>query len=377
MSFGYAVGDVIAVTQLAWRTVQNARKACGEHDKLTREVSSLHLVLRRVQHEASKLDSIFQRASDDTTKELQTAVQGCGKVLGILDKIVVKYNNLGEEEREGRKLWSKIRFGNGEMRSLSDLRLEILTYTSGITLLLNLISMGSQGRVEQYMDGQGSELRKIRQSLNWITATLSNAGEGSILTTYSGDDKAVWKELRRELISQGYSSDLVSKHKSTIIKYVKELGERGALDEIYAPSESLSSLDISHVPELASPSINSPPDEYGVESSNELLDIVVQDVDNRQHEDTLDREFGNGKEIEKDFSSKTSNAGFQILSGNDSAGDNIRDSRIKPAESSSQKQTADTSFKKEFEKETVSGTCLAERWVENSQVKTWHSVSKG
>jgi hypothetical protein len=362
MSFGYAIGDFIAVTQLAWRTVQNTRKACGEHDELTREVSSLHLMLRRVQHEASKPDSIFQRAADDTTKELHTAVEGCGKVLGILDKIVIKYNNLSEEERAGRKLWSKIRFGNGEMGSLSELRLEILTYTSGITLLLNLISMGSQGRVEQYMDGQGSELRKIRQSLNWITATLSNAGEGSILTTYSGDDKAVWKELRRELVGEGYSSDLVSKHKSTIIKYVKELGQRGALDEIAAPGEPLSSLDAGNVPELASLSINSPPDEYGVESSNELLQIVVQDVDNRQQKETLDREFGNGKEIEKDFSAKSSNAVLHIRSGDDTTGDDIRDSKVKPAESSSQKPTADTILAEESEIETVSGTCLAKWW---------------
>jgi hypothetical protein len=377
MSFGYAVGDVIAVTQLAWRTVQNTRKACGEHDELTREVSCLHLMLRRVQHEASKPDSIFQRAPDDTTKELHTAVEGCGKALGILDKIVVKYNNLSQEERAGRKLWSKIRFGNGEMGSLSDLRLEILTYTSGITLLLNLISMGSQGRVEQYMDGQGSELRKIRQSLNWITATLSNAGEGSILTTYAGDDKAVWKELRRELVGEGYSSDLVSRHKSTIIKYVKQLGERGALDEIDAPSESLSSLDIVDVPELATLSINSPPDEYGVESSNELLEIVVEGVNNRQQKEKLDREFGNCKEIEKDFSAKSSNAGFQILCIDVTTGGDIRDSKIKPAEPPSQKQTADEIFTDESKEETFSGACLAQRWKQNPQVIIWLSVSKG
>jgi hypothetical protein len=54
MSFGYAVGDFFLVTQLAWATVQNARRACGAYDELTREVCNLHIVLRRLEHEASK-----------------------------------------------------------------------------------------------------------------------------------------------------------------------------------------------------------------------------------------------------------------------------------------------------------------------------------
>jgi hypothetical protein len=34
------------------------------------------------------------------------------------------------------------------------------------------------------------------------------ANEGSILTAYARDDKAVWKELGRELVREGYSSSL-------------------------------------------------------------------------------------------------------------------------------------------------------------------------
>ena len=54
MSFGYSVGDAVLITQLAWKTVQNARKACGEHDELTREVLSLHVVLSRLEQEVEK-----------------------------------------------------------------------------------------------------------------------------------------------------------------------------------------------------------------------------------------------------------------------------------------------------------------------------------
>jgi hypothetical protein len=72
------------------------------------------------------------------------------------------------------------------------------TYTSAITLFLNLLSMGSQGKVEEYMETRGVELRELRQSLDWITASLQARNgnrEGSILASYADDDKAMWKEF--------------------------------------------------------------------------------------------------------------------------------------------------------------------------------------
>lgn len=231
MSFGFSTGEIVGLTQLALQITQNCRKACGEHAELTREVANLHLVIARLQKEADTPGSLLNRADDLTKDELRCTITDCGMVLRILDKILMKYNGMSEEKRAMRKLWTKIRFGNGEMQDLRDLREKIEIYASAITLQLNLISLGSQGRVEKQLNNQGSELRAMRQSLNWITASLSTGHEGSILTTYSGDDKAVWKELRRELVVEGYSSSIIFRHKSLIIAYVKELGSRGALDD--------------------------------------------------------------------------------------------------------------------------------------------------
>jgi hypothetical protein len=232
MSFGYSVGDFVGLTQLVWKTVQNSRKACGEHGELTREVENLHLVLRRIEQEATKPNSLFHGTKDDgnTTQELKTAIAGCHRNLRILDRTLEKYNALSDNARAGKRFWNQVRFGNGEMADLNGLRAKISTYTSAIVVFLNLLSMSSQGRVEQQMDQQGSELRKMRQSLNWITATLSSRSEGSVLSTRAGDDKAVWKELRRELDKEGYSSSIIMTHKSTIMDYIKELGDRGVLD---------------------------------------------------------------------------------------------------------------------------------------------------
>jgi len=150
--------------------------------------------------------------------------------------MVRKYNALSDEKRSVQKLWQKVKFGNGEMQDLDKIRSELATYTQAITLSLNLVGLGSQGKVERYMSSHSDELREIKASLNWVTAKMqvkegSMHGEKSILSSYNGDDKEVWKLFRRELIHDGFSSKSLRKHKETIKSYVMELGERGVLDE--------------------------------------------------------------------------------------------------------------------------------------------------
>ncbi|PMD64245.1 uncharacterized protein K444DRAFT_502503, partial [Hyaloscypha bicolor E] len=138
ISFGYGLKEILGVSRLASRVASDCRGACGEHDVSTRDVAGLHAVLRRLEDQATKPESL-----------------------------------LGRVEREIR-----------------------------------------------------NALPEIRESLNWITAKLSAGNEGSILTSYSGDDKGVWKELRRELILEGFASPHISQHKAMIMDYFRELGER-------------------------------------------------------------------------------------------------------------------------------------------------------
>lgn len=233
MSFGFSVGDVVLFAQLALKTVQNARKACGEHDELTREVSSLHIVIERLEKEASKPESPINRPDDNCKKELRDIVDGCKKALELLNRVLEKYNALSERERSAKRLWQRVRFGNGELADLRDLREKLTYYTSALSLFVNMVTMGSIGRVEQQMETAGGDIRAIRIAVNGITAHFLSAShrEGSVLTTYADDDKAVWKEFRKELIEEGFSSSIIRKHKLLIKAYIKELGDRGLLDD--------------------------------------------------------------------------------------------------------------------------------------------------
>jgi hypothetical protein len=236
MSFGTSVGDIILIVQLAWNTVQGAKQACGEHDELTREVASLHKVLNRVRREISRSSS--SRENDQRKKELDEHVAGCEHVLRVMNEVLVKYNALGEDKKKGRgleRLWKKIKFANGEKSDLADIRSKLTTHTSALMMSLKLYTLGSLGRVEEQLGNQGGELKGIKESINWIaanmTASKSAAGEMSVWTTYENDDRAFWRELRRELHSDGFPRSALEKRKSLIKAYVKELGNRGVFDE--------------------------------------------------------------------------------------------------------------------------------------------------
>ena len=232
MSFGFSPGDVVLLVQLAWKTVQNSRKACGEHAELTRETTSLHVNLQRLARETAKPESPINRPSDTCKQDLAPIVEGCGKALDVLDKILEKYNALGDEERSKGKLWKAVRFGNRDLANVKDLRLKLTYYTSNLSLFLNMVSLGSMGIVEKRMYEAGGDLKDIRRAVNDITSHLKSGTnrEGSVMTDYA-DDKAVWRAFRRELVKEGFSSDVIRKHKDTIQAYVKKLGSRDRLDD--------------------------------------------------------------------------------------------------------------------------------------------------
>lgn len=232
MSFGTSAGDAILLVQLAWKTLQGARQACGEHDELTREVASLHRVLLRLQRENEDPESLLTQADHDRRQELGELCSGCEQVLKVMDSIISKYNALSEDKRSGKRLWQKVQFGNGEMQDLAEIRLKLSAHTSAILLSLNLCSLSCQGRIERRMNNVGGDLEGIRWKVDWIAANMAaSSGEGSIWSSYTDDDRGFWRELRRGLVKEGYRSSVLHRHKHLIKQYVEELGNRGVFDE--------------------------------------------------------------------------------------------------------------------------------------------------
>ncbi|KFY87357.1 hypothetical protein V500_07002 [Pseudogymnoascus sp. VKM F-4518 (FW-2643)] len=234
MSFGFSSSDIALVIQLAVKVIDNSRGAIGEQHEFVREMSSLHIALQRLKYEKSKPGSLLNREKDDRIGELDTIIKDCRGLLKPVKRQLERYNGLADEKKRGFfRAWQSFRFGNLEMRKLIDVARRISQYKDSISLYLNLICVGSQGRVERWMYELGGEVREMRLEINRIAVFMQAGGiEGSILTSYAEDDKAAWRDLRRSLSMAGFQTSTLDRYRDNIKDYLMELGKRGALDDV-------------------------------------------------------------------------------------------------------------------------------------------------
>jgi len=227
------------LAQLAWECLQSSRDAVGENDELTRELLGLYKILSRLQDELANPTSLVNRANDERRQELEEHAADCEGILKVMNTVLEKYNALGREQRKRMRLWQKIKFGNGEVKDLREVRNELSAHTSAITMGFNLCALHSPGRIETDLEiaeeqsrRHGRSLRGIRTSLHWVIANLSaEVGEGSVRSSYANDDKVFWRTLRKELVKEGYDNYELQKHRRLIKAYVEELVNRGVLDD--------------------------------------------------------------------------------------------------------------------------------------------------
>jgi len=219
--FGFSIGDIVTLTQLAKKCFAVSQTACGENDPLTCDLSSLHTVLQRVEEETAKPESPIHMPGNSSAQGLRTVFKACEKVLVTLNSILVKYNGLSKEGRSGRKIWQKVRSGNGEVADVGDLRRKIVSHSSTLKILLNLGSQGSLGEDEMQTAEGGGDLKDNKgccQSYHSASNSRYN------------DDQSIWREIRRELVIEGFTSSIIPKHKALVKSYVAGLGDRGLLD---------------------------------------------------------------------------------------------------------------------------------------------------
>lgn len=75
---------------------------------------------------------------------------------------------------------------------LRELGGKVTYYTSLMTLLLNMRTTASIGRVEQQMDNAGGHVRDIKSIVNGIAAAQMSQGnqDGSVMTAYTDDGRS-------------------------------------------------------------------------------------------------------------------------------------------------------------------------------------------
>jgi hypothetical protein len=113
MSFGFAVGDFVAVGQLASMLYRDcfmvAKGAPQEFQALKGELSNLLNTLKILEEEVKNPQSILIEAGEERVKMVKEMVSGIHVTLKQLEKVAAKYRILGDGSK-GRKIWAKFKW---------------------------------------------------------------------------------------------------------------------------------------------------------------------------------------------------------------------------------------------------------------------------
>jgi hypothetical protein len=110
MSFGFSIGDISAVSQLAWQVYRACKDAPESFENILDEVLSFHAVLKEVEETVSEC-----QLSQSQTERLRTITQGCNNVLHDLQALVDRYESLGSQSK---RTWDRIRWGSEDITQL-------------------------------------------------------------------------------------------------------------------------------------------------------------------------------------------------------------------------------------------------------------------
>lgn len=216
MSFGFAVGDFLAVSTFAWTLYRSCKGASGEFEEISREIISLHTCIKELEEDARNPDSLLNRKGKGKKKDIDVLLRNCMKVLRELQQLVRRYESLGTAKK---KTWDRVRFGS---EGIEMIREKLAFHASSITLFLASLGTGALGRIERKLDDFIAEIRAGQREPSILTL-----GEDSD----EADDDTLWRALKSDLVDDGITKQDIELHKLDIVAHLKQLVQSGSLEE--------------------------------------------------------------------------------------------------------------------------------------------------
>ncbi|OBT88499.1 hypothetical protein VE02_03469 [Pseudogymnoascus sp. 03VT05] len=262
MTFGSNPADIIIVLDFTRRLYQQCKNADDAYFEIGREIRALHTVLRHLKYEVQAPESILNRDRALYARDLAPLIADCRYTLEDLEELIRKYGDIRTGDRDGSttgRLWNQIKSSSIEMDQLGTVRVKLINHKSNITALLDAIQLRESNKVAATLDNHGGQLDIILDKVDSIASRMGQR-DASLMTTYSDDDKEVWKSFRRELVAEGFSNDVLTRHKDVLRAYIREIDQNSLLEDVPVQAKAwqplLSVLEQAQSPPPSPPSFN-------------------------------------------------------------------------------------------------------------------------
>lgn len=136
----WGVGDVLTVTKLAWDLYHKcylvAREAPKDFRQLIDELATLQGVLHTLRDNVNSDTSFLERLGDNRKETLERCLGNCFRTLHKLEKLVVKYRELGIDD--GVQFWKKMKWVS-KQGEIADLKARIMVHNCNLHLCMTSI----------------------------------------------------------------------------------------------------------------------------------------------------------------------------------------------------------------------------------------------
>ena len=177
-------------------------------DNISIEVLSLYAVLKECE------ETLFDRPLQPTREErLIVTKDGCHKVLVDLQSLVERYESLGTQSK---RTWDRMKWGNED---IDEIRARLVSSTT----MLNTFISTSQSNIESKLDKFIEEYRQGRREASVISLQT--------VDSLSGDDKTLWRTIRKDLEEIGISVAAFDANRTFIFDWFTRAAETGAFAE--------------------------------------------------------------------------------------------------------------------------------------------------
>ena len=224
MSFGVSVSDIITVISLAKDTIQHCRHAPSDFAEASRVSQSLYLMLEGVKTEYQNLDSPLHK-DDRTRTDFAIHFKDCERSLRPLTELIVKHKRLATPSI---RIIDRAQFPK---KDYLEYRGNLAFYTARLSEFLQMVGLGSLGRIEQKLEDIKGDLPMVMSKLDQMCAEFRIMGDReSLLSDHTNDEKFVWKTFRSKLNEAGFTSNVLREHEAAIFLRIRELTKCGLLD---------------------------------------------------------------------------------------------------------------------------------------------------
>jgi hypothetical protein len=199
MSFGASPSDIISVVTFCKTLYRKCRSTGGEYDEISHEVRGLHTVLRHLKYEVEAPDSPLYRDRTIWSRQLAPTIADCDLTLKQLDALILRHGS-----HSGTSSPEKARFGSDEMDQLGAIRVKLIRQKTSLTVILDNVQLPASKNTAASLDNTGGQLDIILDKVDSIAVRMGQR--------HDEDDREAWKQFRRELIAEGFSSEVLTQN---------------------------------------------------------------------------------------------------------------------------------------------------------------------